>query len=366
MKKPVLILPLLAVLLLLVAAAAPKEKPGAGAKALAAILEDLDKHQLEVYPSFRIQRGLDVTKLPDYSYEGSLKELAVLRALRERLARVAPEGLTHEEWLSREILDWQLARALEFADHFWLNFQITPYNAPFHEPLHAVFTSFTFDDAKDLPRYLDLLRQYVGAVGQLRTNLETQRSKGILLPKAEIDPVVGLVRAFVLKPEESVFAVASERLTKIDPKKAAAFQADVLKQVQSTINPALEALAAVPDSQAYREAAPDRVGMGQYPGGDAAYRYLVRLYTTMDVIPEQVHQQGIQEVARLNRRLEELRQKIGFKGSPPPFRKFLESDPRFFAKTPEEVAERLMAPVRQIEPRIGSFFLRVPKAPYGV
>ncbi|HEY9421793.1 MAG TPA: DUF885 domain-containing protein, partial [Thermoanaerobaculia bacterium] len=109
-----------------------------------------------------------------------------------------------------------------------------------------------------------------------------------------------------------------------------------------------------------------QVGMRQYPGGDAAYRYLVRVHTTMDVLPEEVHEQGLKEVARLNRRLEELRLKIGFKGTLPAFHQFLKSDRRFFVKTPEEVAERLMAPVRQIEPRIGSFFLRIPKAPYGV
>ncbi len=366
MKRPALALPSLVLLLLLAAGAAPQKKPVNNSQALAAILADYDKHQLEVSPFLRIQRGLDVTKLPDYSYEGGMKQLAVLRALRERLARVSPEGLTHEEWLSREILDWEIAITLEYGDHFWTFFQITPYSSPLQEPLHAVFTSVTFDDAKDLPRYLDLLRQYVRAVGQLRSNLEIQRSKGILLPRSEIDPVAGMVRAFVRKPEESLFAVAPERLAKIDPKKTAAFQADILKLVQGKVSPALEALAAVPDSKAYREAAPEKVGMKQYPGGDAAYRYLVRLYTTMDVLPEQVHQQGLQEVARLNRRLDEVRQKIHFKGGSAGFRQALKTDPRFFVGTPEEVAERLMAPIRRIEPRVGDFFLRVPKAPYGV
>lgn len=365
MKKPALVLPLLIILLLSLAGAAPKEKPAAGSKALAAILADLDKHTVERNPLARLQRGLDVSKLPEYSFEAYRKELAVYRAYRDRLAHIAPEGLTHEEWLSREILDWQLAREIESESHFWLFFQITPYSAPFLG-MHPVFTGFTFDDDKDLPRYLDLLRQYAKGIDQLRANLETQRSKGILLPKAEIDPVAGMIRAFVRKPEESLFAVSSERLAKIDPKKAAAFQADVLKQVETKTNPALEALAGLPDSQAYRQAAPDKVGIGQYPEGQAAYRFLVRYRTTLDVVPKEVHEQGLREVSRLNRRLEETRFKIGFKGTLPAFRQHLKTDPRFFAKTPEEVAERLMAPVRQIEPKISSAFLRVPKAPYGV
>lgn len=366
MKRPALVLPLLAVLLLLVAGAAPQQKPAeSNSQVLAAILEDYGKHQLEVGPWFRMQRGLDVTKLPEYSFEGAREELAVLRAFRERLARVSPEGLTHEEWLSREILDWELASFIGFEDHFWPMFQVTPYSSPLRS-LREVFAGFTFDDGKDLPRYLDLLRQYARAVDQIRANLETQRSRGILLPQAEIDPVVGMVRALVVKPEESFLAVSSERLAKIDPKKAAVFRAEVLEQVQGKVNPALEALAAVADSKAYREAAPAAVGMGQYPGGQAAYRYLARVHTTLDVSPDEVHQRGLQEIARLNQRLDEIRRKVGFEGDLARFREALKTDPRFFVRTPEEVAERLMAPVRRIEPRVGGFFLRVPKAPYGV
>jgi uncharacterized protein (DUF885 family) len=342
-------------------------KPRTGSQALAAVLADYDRQLLDRDPSLRIQRGLDVTKLPAYSFGQAQSDARDLRALRERLARIDPQRLTHEEWLSREILDWQLAIYAEGADHFWDFFQVTPYASPFRAPLHQVFTSFTFRTEKDRLRYLDLLKQYARVVEQLRANLESQRAKGILLPKAEIDPVVALVRSFLRKPEESLFWVRSDRLQKFYPEGATAFQKNVGKLIETQVNPALEALAAVPDAKAYRDAAPERAGLGQYPGGQQAYAYAVRLNTTTEgLTPEAIHQRGLQEVARLNGRLEELRKQVKFDGDLVAFRKFLKTDPRFFAKTPEGVSQRLLTPVRRIEPHIKDYFGRLPKAPYGV
>ena len=264
LKKPFV---LFAMLVFLGAAAQPasKPKPSPASAELAAVLAEYEKVLIEQSPVIQIQQGLEVTKLPDYSYEADARDAARWQALRGRLARVDAKGLSHEEWLSREILDVQLADAIGFHDHYWASFQVTPYSSPLR-PLLPVFTGFTFKTVKDRERYLDLLKQYARAVDQLRANLETQRSKGILLPKAEIDAVVALVRSFIRKPEESVFAVSPERQEKFYPEGAQYFRGQVLKVIETTVNPALEALAAVPDSPEYRKAAPERVGMGQYPG----------------------------------------------------------------------------------------------------
>ncbi|HEX4499339.1 MAG TPA: DUF885 domain-containing protein [Thermoanaerobaculia bacterium] len=339
-------------------------------QALTALLADFDAFQLDEEPAVRIQRGLDVTKLPDESYEGFQKVATTLRGLRKRLAAIDPKGLDPQERLSREVLDWELANDAAGAESFWDFFQVTPYASSFRS-LQEVFTSVKLRDPKDQRRYLDLLRQYARVIDQLRTNLEMQRTRGILLPKAEIDAAVGLVRSFLHKPEESSFAVSSDRLEKFAPEGAKAFQAEVLKLIGASVNPALEALAALPDSKAYRDAAPEAVGLVHYPGGQKAYAYVVALHTTLDAqdpkaAPMAIHQRGLAEVARLNARLDAVRQQVKFAGDLAAFRRFLKTDPRFYVKTPAEVAERLLAPVRRIEPRVKDYFLRVPKAPYGV
>jgi uncharacterized protein (DUF885 family) len=92
----------------------------------------------------------------------------------------------------------------------------------------------------------------------------------------------------------------------------------------------------------------------------------VGAYTTVNVAPEELHRTGLQEVERLETEMAELRRKIGFKGSREEFHKSLQTDPQFIAKSPEEVRERLISYVHRVEPKVGSYFLHVPKATYDV
>jgi uncharacterized protein (DUF885 family) len=61
-----------------------------------------------------------------------------------------------------------------------------------------------------------------------------------------------------------------------------------------------------------------------------------------------------------------LRKKMGYTGMAKQFREFLLTDPRFIAKSPQEVRDRLMSYVKRIESKIGTYFLRVPKAGYTI
>jgi uncharacterized protein (DUF885 family) len=116
----------------------------------------------------------------------------------------------------------------------------------------------------------------------------------------------------------------------------------------------------------YGKGAPAGVGLSQYPGGRAFYDWLVRYHTTLDVTPEAVHQRGLDEVARIEGEMAKVREELSFHGSAAEFRKSLRADPRLFPKTPEEIETRLLSYVKRLEPRVDEFFLRKPKAPYGV
>jgi uncharacterized protein (DUF885 family) len=119
--------------------------------------------------------------------------------------------------------------------------------------------------------------------------------------------------------------------------------------------------------EGYRAAAPAAVGLGQYPGGPEAYRFLVRLHTSLDgLTPEEAHRRGLAEVARIATEMAEVRATLGSELPAGEFHRSLRSDPRFLAASAEEVGERLMRPVRAIEPLVERWFVETPEAPYGV
>ena len=66
---------------------------------------------------------------------------------------------------------------------------------------------------------------------------------------------------------------------------------------------------------------------------------MIRHYTTTNETPEEVHQIGLKEVARINAEMDRVMQQTGIKGSRDEFFKFLRTDPQFFYQTPEELFE---------------------------
>ena len=90
-----------------------------------------------------------------------------------------------------------------------------------------------------------------------------------------------------------------------------------------------------------------------------------------DLTPEEIHQLGLDQVARIEAELAELREEIGFEATSEEtaMEEFLDqvrSDPRFIAESPEEVEERYMGYIEMIEPHVADYFDVLPEAPYGV
>jgi uncharacterized protein (DUF885 family) len=116
----------------------------------------------------------------------------------------------------------------------------------------------------------------------------------------------------------------------------------------------------------YLPACYDQVGAWQLPNGAELYAYFVRHYTTTNETPEQVHEIGLKEVARINSEMQQVMQQTGFKGSRQEFFKFLRTDPQFFYKTPEELFEAYKAIAKTVDPNLVKIFRTLPRQPYGV
>jgi uncharacterized protein (DUF885 family) len=116
----------------------------------------------------------------------------------------------------------------------------------------------------------------------------------------------------------------------------------------------------------YLPASFDRVGAWQWPDGAAAYAFLARRYTTTDMTPEQIHEKGLSEVARIRAEMQKVMNEVGFKGSLKEFFKKLRTDEQFYYKRPEDLLEAYRALAKRIDPNLVKVFKTLPRAPYGV
>ncbi len=117
--------------------------------------------------------------------------------------------------------------------------------------------------------------------------------------------------------------------------------------------------------KSYRPACAKKPGVSAQPGGRAYYEFKVRQHTTTELSSEQVHQLGLTEVARILNEMDAVTKKAGFENRAA-FIHHLRTDPRYYAKTPDELMEKTARVNKFIDGKMPSLFHRLPRLPYGL
>ncbi len=336
---------------------------------LAALAEDVWQRQLEVDLRARAREGLPLDRLPIPTLERTRADADFSRSVLDRLAAIDVDALGADDRITWEVLHNDASLTIEGLDHYWIITNVlTPYSSPIGR-LRQVFGMVPVGDEAGRADYLTLLAQVPEAVAFVESHARGQMERGIVVPEPNMDAVVGIVRAGIAPFSTGPFAVAEARLGAQggDPDAGsgtAAFLAEAERIVDDGINPALERLAAFLDGD-YRAAAPPEVGLSRQPGGEDAYRYLVRMHTTMDITPEEIHEIGLRNVAEIEEQMLAVQARVGFEGSINDFRRHIPTNPDYFPESVEEVRDRFDSPSRRFFERADEFFLTKPDAPFG-
>ena len=107
-------------------------------------------------------------------------------------------------------------------------------------------------------------------------------------------------------------------------------------------------------------------GIWDTPDGLAFYQERARFHTTTNLTPDEIHQIGLKEVARIRAEMDAVIREVGFKGTFSEFLEFLRTDPQFYYKTPDELFRAYAVLAKQIDPELVKLFRRLPRTPYGV
>src|SRR5262249_8620979 len=108
------------------------------------------------------------------------------------------------------------------------------------------------------------------------------------------------------------------------------------------------------------------LALSDLPDGKAWYAHELRIHTTTDLTPEEIHRLGLSEVARLRREMDALIAKTGFHGTFAELSHSRRTDPRFSSARPEELVAAYRDLAKRIDPELIHLFGRLPRLPYGV
>ena len=173
------------------------------------------------------------------------------------------------------------------------------------------------------------------------------------------------LQAYV-SPETSPFYRAFESMVRsIDPGEVLAIQARAKEVIKNQVIPAYLKLHQFFEDE-YLAACRTSIGIKDINNGKQYYEFLARKFTTTSLTPQEIHNIGLSEVARIKAEMEEVIQEVNWQGTFKGFLDDLRSNPKFYYETSEELFEAYLATSKRIDPELVSLFKVLPSMPYGL
>ena len=342
------------------------------ARELNQFFEEYFERTLELNPLFATFIGdprFNDKLANDISPEHIQRQLEHEKQYFERAQKFLAGPLSEADRLSLDILLHDLSRSIEGASY---PSHLMPINQFSSIPalmgmLGSGSSAQPFATADDYDRFLRRVDDYVIWANQAILNMRQGSKQGLTYPRLIMEQVLPQLEELGMTDvEKSVFyqpvANMPEAIAGADRSRIQAAYRDAIQQ---KVAPAYRSLHDYIRDE-HLEAARDSVAWSTLPNGQAWYAYLAKVYTTTDLKPDQIHEMGLQEVARIRAEMEQVRKQVGFKGDLAAFFTHLQEDDRFYYDDPESLIQGYQELKTKIDSRLPKLFSDFPKAGYEV
>ena len=289
---------------------------------------------------------------------------------RNRLNEFDNSNLSKDDVLSKKVLLWECETNLER-----LNFkeQYTPINQMWTLQLNigqyaAGLSAQPFKTVKDYNDWLSRLDDYIIWLSSAEDRMKEGIVNGYVLPKSLIIKVIPQLKTIInTNLDENLFYSPIRQF----PSDFSEDEKSVLtnkykKTVLNKIIPAYQKLYDFMKNE-YLENGRDSSGINVYVDGSDYYNYSIKLYTTTEMSADEIHQLGLNEVARISSEMEIVKSKVGFKGDLKSFFNHVRYlDELIPFQKPSEVIDNFNKIHKEMTPQVNSLFGLQPKTPFEV
>jgi uncharacterized protein (DUF885 family) len=305
-------------------------------------------------------------RLPDARRETELAMAGEFAAAADRLKRIDSSALSPDSALNHLYLSRLTAEAVEEAQ---FDFGRIPFenDSGFHTLGDYVARTTTIAARADADAWLARLEALPAWYQQNIANLKRGVATRYTQPRIVVERVLAVARAHAqTKPEASALLSPFARLPANIPAAAQEeYRQRALALVRDRILPEQQRFAEFL-AREYLPAARPALAWRTTPRGEESYRFLVRRETTTNMSPDEIHQLGQSEVARIRGLMEATIKETGFKGSFAEFLQMLRTDKRFYAQTPEDLLEKASEIAKRADDQLPALFGTLPRLSYGV
>lgn len=305
-------------------------------------------------------------QLADVSLEAIERRVERRRDVLRRLEEIDVSGLSAADRINARMFERQLRSSVQ-------GFEFGGYEMPlnadsgFHMGFARMHRPMPFRTPDHYDDYIARMRAIPAYFEQQQGHMRAGIERGFTLPRVTLEGYEDTISAHIVDdPQDSAFWAPFEEV----PASVGEMDRErILTDAEAAITDAV-----VPAYQGfydffvgeYLPGARETIGASDLPDGQAYYADQVRWFTTLDVTPQEVHEIGLSEVARIRAEMAEVIRETGFEGSYAEFLDFLRSDPRFYPKTAQELLERAAWIAKTMDGKLPSLFATLPRVPYTV
>jgi uncharacterized protein (DUF885 family) len=292
--------------------------------------------------------------------------LAHWSAVMKQLETIQPESLRPAERTNYSIYKAQiqvLINRQKFREYekplnadtaFWSILTVTAL-----KPFHTVrdYTNY-IAQLNDIPRY------FHEQIANMRAGLK----RGFTPPKVTLigrDASLSAVTN-ARRPEDVIFYTPFRNMpASISADEQSRLRTEGVEAIRRSVIPAHVELLKFIQTE-YIPGARTNLAAESLPDGKAYYQSKILENTTTHLSPGQIHQIGLEELAKIHREMVETMKQTGFKGDFPAFLHFLRTDPRFYAKTPQELLMQAAFIAKEFDGKASQYFGYLPRMRFAI
>ncbi|MDQ2867811.1 MAG: DUF885 domain-containing protein [Verrucomicrobiota bacterium] len=301
------------------------------------------------------------TQLGQYSLAEIARQHAESDAFLKRLKEISTDGMTDKDVLSHQLLDRQLERED-------VNYDLKNYEMPVnqqngvHTRLADLPLSVPLDSVPHYEDYVSRLHQIPRVLEQVTEVMKQGEKDGLMPPKLVVEKLPGQCDGIIaadpfLRPTKKFPAAFSDA----DKKR---LTDEITKAVNDDVLPAYKQFAEFLRTD-YSTKGRDQLSIESLPDGKRRYAEAVKMMTTLNVTPAEVHALGLKEVERITAEMTKLAKSQGYKDLAS-FREAINKDPKWTPKSEEQIVQDFEKYIHQMEPKLPELFGLLPKAPVTV
>lgn len=320
-------------------------------------------------------------KIDDFSLKAQLEQLNWKReSVAEMRASFDYEQLNADAKISYDLWEYQLAAA-EAASQFRLNGYVFEQMNAIHSFFPQLLIAFhTVEDADDMQAYVSRIEATEVALDQLITLSQEAAAAGVRPPRFAFESVIDSASQIISGApfnegeDSAIWADAQQKIATLQEAEIInQAQADALKNATRVAlldhwQPAYQRLIAWQQEDIVNTSETSQ-GVAALPDGEAYYNERLANQTTTNLTADEIHQIGLDEVARLKAEMEVIKNNVGFEGDLKAFFVMLrdsKDDQRHYYPDTDEGRQAYIddatAAIENIKVKLASYFGLLPKA----